>query len=574
MYQVSDAYKLKMMDQVQTHRLKGTLDTTINFTDSDVIGVSYSNQCSNKSINIGSVFVGTLKLTFLHDYLERGNYYGKVITLSDGLLLGYDDEDNPIWEDVPIGTFYISEATWRAEGMVDIVAYDCLSLMDKPCAINQSTGSLYSYCKWIETMTGAVFAMTEAECEALPNGLELVSPYVENEINTYRDLLYSLASFAGGFAYAQKDGTWKIRTYTSTSSVSIPKNRRISGAAFSDYTTYYDGISYIDLKTGVTRTLGTATASIIDLGANPFLQYGSVIAKTRRCQAIINAITLLRYTPFKVSMLPALVILDMGDVVLFTDDYTDDTTRGAVMSVAWTYNKSVTLQCFGDNPNMAVVKSQTSKSISSIRQASSGNEFTYYNFANMDALTFGSEEEVTIARLRFIASEPTTVKITHEFIFDMLADMSQNCSYELRYYLDGELLPYAPYERLNGFYGAESGETEFSITKDFFYVIQNIAAAYNHTWEVKIITHGVTSTTIDVNHAHITLEGQKMYGDEFGGTVEADDNLELISIGYVAPVALYEGDVKITWGMPSDNYILTEAGDYLCTESGDRLTLE
>ena len=92
MYSVSNAYKTKMYDQVQTHKLSGTVDS-IAFTDSDVVGVSYTNRCAEKKVNLGSVNIGTLKLTFLTDILNRGEYYGKTITLSDYLLTGYDGND-------------------------------------------------------------------------------------------------------------------------------------------------------------------------------------------------------------------------------------------------------------------------------------------------------------------------------------------------------------------------------------------------------------------------------------------------------------------------------------------------
>ena len=120
MYSISNDYRTKMLDQVQTHRLTGLLAGTISFTDADVIGVSYHNQCSGKNVALGSVNIGTLKLTFLNDPLNRGDYYGKTISISDGLLVDNSDPDNPVFEDIPIGVFYIAEATWRASGMVDI----------------------------------------------------------------------------------------------------------------------------------------------------------------------------------------------------------------------------------------------------------------------------------------------------------------------------------------------------------------------------------------------------------------------------------------------------------------------
>ena len=139
MYPISELYRAKMLDQVQTHRLIGTIDG-ISFTDSDVIGVSYTNRCSDKNVSLGSVNIGTLKLTFLKDILDRGDYPGKTITISDGLLVAEDT-----YENVPVGTFYIAEATWTAANMVSVVAYDCLSKMDEQLNIDQTAGKVYDF---------------------------------------------------------------------------------------------------------------------------------------------------------------------------------------------------------------------------------------------------------------------------------------------------------------------------------------------------------------------------------------------------------------------------------------------
>lgn len=597
MYQVSNAYLTKMLDQVQTHRLKGTVNG-ISFTDADVIGVSYSNQCSSKNVNIGSVNIGTLKLTFLRDLLNRGSYMGKAITISDGLLTGYDEDDEPIWEDVPVGTFYIADAVWTSADMITVTAYDCLSKMDKTLEIDTSSGTIYDFCTYIQTMTGATFGMTQEECAALPNGQELISPYEENSMETYRDLLSALAQMAGGFGYADRDGTWKIKTFGSTSLLSIPKNRRMSGAKFSDYTTLYDTISYIEASTSMVRVVGDANGLTMALGNNPFLQYGSANAIERRAWAIVHAIEPMVYTPFTVSMLPAFVALDLGDVVSFVDDYAEQTTSGAVMTVAWTYNKSFKIQCLGDNPNLRSGQSKTDKNISGLMRETTANEVTYYTYANVEAITFGSEVETTIAKLAFTSAQTTTVKILHEFIFDMLADLAQDGSYEVRYYLDNELLSYSPYERVGAIAQLTSGDqTEASICRDFFYILKNVEPNNRHTWEVKVIAHGIDSVTIDANHAHVTIEGQRLYGEEYwGGYVEAKDYLTIIPFGYLSLVSMSDSVItdfythieeSVTETMPlldlksftmksmTDSVtVLKQGGFYFATEDGKYITCE
>lgn len=550
MYQVSDEYKSKMFDQIQTHRLSGLIDN-VTFDDRDVIGVSYTNRCAEKKVSLGSVNIGTLKLTFLRDILNRGEYFGKVITLSDSLFLGLDEDEEPIWESVPVGTFYIAEAVWTAAG-IDITAYDCLSKLDESLNISETSSKIYGFCQYIATETGTVFGMTEEECASLPNGNEIISPYEEANLETFRDLLSALAEMVGGFAYADKDGTWRLKSFNNDSVVTIPKNRRMTGSSFSDFETYYDTVVFTDVEAKMVRAIGDGQGQSMNLGSQPFLQYGVWEARERRATAIVNSIKRMTYTPFKISLLPAFIALDLGDVISMTDDFSGDTSSGAVMEISWSYNKSFSVHCYGDNPALQTAQSKTDKNIVGLINNTTQNEVTYYNFTNLDEISFGSDEEVTIASLGFTAAQTTTVKIMHEFLMDMKKDLTSLGSYELHYYLDNELVTYKPRESLTAIQGSvtlpppdpeEEGEVipveiepvDLSITRDFFYVLRNVAPNVRHTWQVKIIAHGIDSITIGEQNAHITLEGQRLYGEEyFDGNIEIKENIgkfSLVGIG-------------------------------------------
>jgi hypothetical protein len=597
MYQISNEYRAKMLDQVQTHRLTGTIDG-ISFTGDDVIGVSYRNQCADKKVNVGAVYVGVLKLTFLKDFLNRGSYDKKVITISDGLYLGLDENEDPVWEDIPVGEFYIADAVWTSEDMIDVTAYDCLSLMDKTLEIDTSSGTIYDFCKYIETKTGTVFGMTSEECAALPNGTEYLSPFEDNNMETYRDLLSALAQIIGGFGYSGKDGLWRLKSFGGSSVVAIPKNRRMSGAKYSDYTTLYDTISYVEQSTGMVRYVGDANGMTMNLGSNPFLQYGSPDAIERRCWAIVHAIENMTYTPFDAGLLPAFVALDLSDVITFASDYAGEDTTGAVMTLSWTYNRTVKVQCFGDNPALQAAQSKTDKNISGLIRETTNNEVTYYTFSNVEAITIEPEVETSIAHLAFTSAQTTTVKINHEFIMDMLSDLALDGSYEIRYYLDEQLISYKPYERVGAISQLTSGDlTDVSICRDFFYILKNVEPNNRHTWEVKVIAHGIDSVTIDANHAHVTIEGQRLYGEEYwGGYVEAKDYLTIIPFGYLSLVSMTDSvitdfythiDESVTETMPlldlksftmksmTDSVtVLKQGGFYFATEDGKYITCE
>lgn len=627
MFNVSEAYRAKMLDQIQTHRLVGLLDDTYSFTEADVIGVSYKNQCSQKNVALGSVNIGVLKLTLLVDLLDRGDYYGKKIVLYDGLKIE-EESGEDVFEDVPVGVFYIAEAIRTAAGIV-ITAYDVLSKTDKNLTIDQTSGTLYYFCKYIESETGASFGMTQEECEALPNGLEVLSPYEDNDMTTFRDLMSAIAQMVGGFAYADRLGTWKLRSFDNFSVITIPKARRMSGTEISDFDSYYDFVSYVDAQTKIVKVIGEGDGLVMKLGNQPFLQYGTPEAITRRVENIVAVVKQMVYTPFKASMLPAFIALDLGDVIELEDDYSGETSSGAVMLATWTYNKSYKVQCYGDNPNLRDAQSRTDKDISGIISQTVQNEVTYYNFANLEPIQFGSDQEVTIAQLYFTAAQQTTVKIMHEFIMEMLRDLSLQGSYEIRYYLDEERVNYSPYESLSPLIittdvptpEEESGggtepiradidPIESTITRDFFYILKDVQPNIRHTWQVKILAHGIEQVTIDVNHAHVTLEGQRMYGNEyFDGFIEVkeiitaegignmgvisigddaditfdlalrsigSDNFTVLDVGTIQPLAIEEGSGVLAPHvfMEGGFFICTEDGIILCSEDGERFTTE
>ena len=188
----------------------------------------------------------------------------------------------------------------------------------------------------------------------------------------------------------------------------------------------------------------------------------------------------------------------------------------------------------------------------------------------------------------------------------MLSDLALDGSYELRYYLDDELLPYSPYERVGAVSGLIQGNpTDLSITRDFFYILKDVEPNIPHTWEVKIITHNIETTILNTNHAHVTLEGQRMYAETyFDGLIEAEDLLSVVPIGNLRAVAMTDSvsirldDAAIAIGqddipiydlshlkakpmtdsvqifMEGGLYLITEDGRYITTEDGRRLKTE
>ena len=590
MYSISDEYRAKMFDQIQTHKLTGTLDTSISFTGEDVIGVSYTNRCTDKKVSIGSVNIGVLKLTFLKDLLNRGDYYGKKITLSDWLLTGYDENEQEVWESVPLGVFYVAEAIRTAEGMVDITAYDGLSKLDIPLAVAQTSGYLYDFCKLIELHTGAEFGMTQNECEALNLGTALISPYEDNDMTTYRDMVSKLAQLVGGFAYAGRDGKWRLKAFGNTSILSIGNTRRFSGAKYSDFQTRFDGITYQDVRiTGETKYVGDPDGFVMELGNNPFLQYGTTGLVKSRVQSIFDIVQTMTYTPFDVGLLPAFCVLDLGDVISFTNDYTGNTSTGCLMQITWTYNKSFKVQCFGSNPNL---RSGQSKSDHASKGASSANKdgrIATFVATNIQQFIVDSVKQ-EILRTMFTTSSSQAVLTLTEVKFDL----DEPGDVEVYYYLNGEELSYVPTETYS-----EAGIHTLSL----MYPIEGLEKDRKYRFVVKMKTS--SGLIIEPLSARTYVQGTGFdLTGEFDGYIEVSDDIYLIGFGYLGALGASEtvtldDSIEAVGNNISDSLnlytiatmsiwslselvsillqslpILCEDESFLCAEDGSRLITE
>lgn len=607
MYEVSAEYLEKMMHHGTRRRLSGTIGS-VPFTGDDVVLNSFnvSGRATEESeTKIGGVFLGELEMTFVPSFLTkipRDQYENKEVSVSIGLFVGES------WIDVPIGVYTLQAPKISKQGIA-VSGYDHMQKLDKSFNIDQTSATPFGYLSYIATECDVELGNTQAEIEALPNGTELLGIYPENDIETFRDLLYWLAQTCGCFACCDRAGRIVLRKLGNPNGVEFDEMHRDTDVVFSGYTTKWTGISVVDMASQTTNYYGLETDDglTMNLGSNPLLQLGTKVAVDRRRRNVLNAIAQIQYTPFYMNSARD-PIFDLGDEIIFTGGISGNST-GCIMAYSYSLD-SFNFEGYGDNPTLANARSKTDKNISGLIQTTAENEVTYYNYANLEEISFGSEQEVSIAKLRFTSAQQTTVKILHEFILDMLADLSQNCSYEVRYYLDEELLTYTPYEQIKGIYGGQSGITELSICRDFFYILKDVDPNITHTWDVRVITHGINSTTIDVNNAHVTLEGQRMYGEDyFDGFIEARDNLTIIPLGVLGLVSVVDGatiDLRnATISSASDNIamysvatmqllpitegtgelsphvflqlepgdILTEDGDSLTTEDGDTLIL-
>ena len=540
MYSVTQAYITEMMKRGTRRRLTGTIGS-IDFTGDDIRKDSFSitgKAAEESDTKIGGVYLGQLEMTFLPSFLTklpRNQYEGKEVSISIGLLVREEGED-PIWVDIPCGVFTLEAPKISKEG-ISVSGYDHMKKLDKKFNIDQTTGTIYGFLSYIASECHVTLGQTQEEIEALPNGTELLGLYTENDIETHRDFLYWIAQSCGCFACADRQGNIVLRKFGNPiGDIEIDEDHRDIDIVFSGYTTKWTGISVVDIATKMTRYYGLPVDDglTMNLGSNPLLQMGTAEAIDRRRKAVLYAISDIQYTPFYANMARD-PVFDLGDEIPFTGGISDNST-GCIMAYTFTLT-NYNFEGYGDNPALANGRSKTDKNIAGLLQSTVENEVTYFNYSNLSAITFGSETETTLASIRFTSAQLTTVKILHEFIFDMVSDLALDGSYELRYYLDDELLTYSPYERLVAISQLTSGDTtNVSICRDFFYILKDVEPNIAHTWQVRIITHNIASTTIQAGNGHVTVEGQRMYSEEaFDGYIDASDVINVVAYGYLVP---------------------------------------
>ena len=576
MYIVSEQYIEQMMKRGTRRRLSGTIGS-VPFTSNDVVRGSFniSGRATEESdTKIGGVYLGELEMTFVPSFITkvaRDAYDGKEVSIYIGLWIPDTEyEAGGYWVDIPCGVYTLESPTFSKEG-ISVSGYDHMAKLDKRFNLDQTSASPYNYLNYIAQVCGVQLGNTEEEINALPNGNEILGLYPDNDIETFRDLVYWIAQACGCFACADRYGRIVLRRFGSQTGIEVDECHRDNDVQFSGYTTKWTGIYVTDMTTQMAMYYGLEQDDglTMSLGANPLLQIGSAMALERRRRNVLNAIAEIQFTPFRANMARD-PIFDLGDAIPFTGGLSGNST-GCVMAYSYSLD-NYSYEGYGDKPTLANARTKNDKNIAGLIQNTTENEVTFYNFVNLEPITFGSEEEVTIASLAFTSAQTTTVKIMHEFLFDLIGDLALDGSYEIHYYFDEQLVPYSPYERIGGIAQLVEGDaTEMSITRDFFYIVKEVEPNIRHTWQVRIIAHNIDSVTIDATHARVSLEGQRLYGDTFfDGYIEARDFIEEIEIGIMDVGDISDdGDIEMVQAVALSVTDTIGAYDITCMEVGD-----
>lgn len=419
MYNVSNDFRTVMKTSAQCRRLHGTIGG-VEFTQKNVLQGTFSitNQCSdNSNIQIGQVYTGELKATFRGLNIARSNWKGKEIVSYQGLQV------NDAFEDVLLGHYFIDSAKWTKAG-VSIVAYDIMTRFNKSLSLSSSSGKVYDFVILCCEACKVEFGMTKEEVQSFANGNDTLSIYEENDMETYLDLISWCAQTLGANATINREGKLIFKQYSDIITDSFNSKQRLDGGKFSDFDSFYTGVSVVNIRQKTTSYYGAEVDNglTMNLGSNPLLQNGveEVLEKQRR--AILSAVEKINYTPMTMRLNTPL-IYDLMDVIEFTGGMIGEgnSLKTCITKYVWKFNGDYEIECVGSDPALASGRSKVDKNIAGLITQVDENKTITYKFENASELNI-TENLLKIMSIAFTSKE----KVTATFLAEILLDITAN----------------------------------------------------------------------------------------------------------------------------------------------------
>jgi hypothetical protein len=254
----------------------------------------------------------------------------------------------------------------------------------------------------------------------MPNGSEVLSIYAENDIETYRDVLFYIGQVLGGFFCINREGKLELRKYGNEPVMNISNKQRFS-SSFSDFITRYTAVSSTNLKTQEAEyyALETDDGLTMNLGTNPFLQFGVDETRKELCEQILTDISIIKYVPFDSETIgnPA---LDLGDVLRFSGGHADEEQITCITFSQCRIGGKHSLRCVGKNPRLAHAKSKNDKNISGLLNQVDAGKIGIHTFANASAYTL-ADTDTKIISIEFATTEENHAQFFGQIVVDAVA---------------------------------------------------------------------------------------------------------------------------------------------------------
>ena len=420
MYPVSEAFLRAVQENTRRYYWTGRITTkggaVYPFGYEDIVkgsGYIFAQCCGSAEIELGTVYAAEMGVT-LFSQVDRYTLDGAKVELFYHLRV-----EGGGFEEVPMGIFEVSEANRRLH-CLELKAYDYMLRFEKSFNGFESVGNAWAFLELCCKACGVEIENTQGEIEGMPNGRELLSIYPENDIGTYRDVLFFVGQVLGGFFCINRRGRLELRKYGAEPVLEVQGRHRFS-SSFSDFITRYTAVSSTNLRTQTAEYYGLEVDDglTMNLGVNPLLQFGLEETRRQLCGNILADLAAVNYVPFDSSTIgnPA---LDLGDVLTFTGGQADGEQMTCITSFQCGIGGRQSLKCVGKNPRLAQAKSKNDKNISGLLNQIEAGKVGIHTFTNASAYVV-AEDRVRVISIEFAAKEETHVQFFGQVVLDVRA---------------------------------------------------------------------------------------------------------------------------------------------------------
>lgn len=421
MYPVSDAFLQAVQENTRkfywTGRITTKAEVVHEFDFRDIVkGSGYiSHQCCGSTeIELGTVYAAEMGIS-LFSQIDRYTMENAKIELYYHLQLA-----DSSYEVLPMGIFEVSEAN-RHIKTLEPKAYDYMLRFEKNFNGFGTIGTAYDFLTLCCKACDVKLAQMKEQIAAFPNADIALSIYPENDIETYRDLLFYTAQVLGCFCCINREGKLELRKYTASPVQQIVSRHRFS-SSFSDFITRYTAVSSTNLRTQAAEyyALDPDDGLTMNLGVNPLLQFGLEETRKQLCENILQDLSAVSYVPFDSDTIgnPA---LDLGDILTFSGGQADETKHTCITAVQYKIGGKQSLKCVGKNPRLAQAKSKNDKNLTGLLNQIEKGKIGFFSFVNAKVFEL-AETELQVINIDFTAGEVTQAEFIGLVIMDVTAD--------------------------------------------------------------------------------------------------------------------------------------------------------
>ena len=522
MYPVSSAFlnavKANTRKYYWTGRITTTAGTVYNFDQEDMVkgsGYITSQCCGSTEIELGTVYAAEMGISLFSE-INRYTLEDAIVELFYHLQIAGGS-----YETIPMGIYEVSEANRKAK-CLEIKAYDYMVRFEKTFSALESIGNAYDFMVLCSTACDVTLAQDRATIEAMPNGSENLSIYSDNDIETYRDVLFYVGQVLGGFFVINRAGELELGKYGNTPVLLVERTHRFS-SSFSDFITRYTAVSSTNLRTQIAEyyALDPDDGLTMNLGVNPLLQFGLEETRRQLCENILDDLSVINYVPFDSDTIgnPA---LDVGDILSFSGGQADVTKYACITSNSIKIGGRQSIKCVGKNPKLSQAKSKNDKNISGLLAQIEAGKIGIHTFTNASAFTV-QNVDTKIISIEFATTEANHAQFFGQVIVDITADQVTRTATAsgdviFTFEFNNQMIP-VHYPQENWHSGRH--------TILLYYPIENVVPNYTNIFNVYMRCSGGTAA-VDTGFCIASISGQSMGASAaWDGRVDVEEYIDL-----------------------------------------------